>query len=104
MENVTWPCPLTVAQRWLVMAAGLIPYQGTFLVHYLSALVSPTLPLALLRWGALAVCAVNLGVYARRHGRAHLRAYHHLPIERERPKFSGSKANAGKQRGQPTIS
>lgn len=67
MENVAWPCPLTLGQKWFMAKAGETPYQGDFLVHYLRSVVSPSLPLFLLGWGAVAVLVVNLGIYARRH-------------------------------------
>lgn len=66
MENVSWPCPLTIMENWAQAKAGLTPYQGPFLVHYISTFVSPNFPLVLLRVGAVAVCLVNLGIYAWR--------------------------------------
>jgi hypothetical protein len=77
MENVSWPCPLTVAQKWFLMKAGQVPYQGDFLLHYLQTVVAPGFPLELLRWGAIGVFLVNLAVYARRYARTHRHAYHH---------------------------
>ncbi len=77
MENVSWPCPLTVAQKWCLMKAGAVPYQGDFILHYLRAVVAPDFPLALLRWGAIGVFLVNMAVYARRYARTHRHAYHH---------------------------
>jgi hypothetical protein len=77
MENVSWPCPLTVAQKWCLTQAGQVPYQGDFILHYLQTVVAPSFPLALLRWGAIGIFLVNLAVYARRYARTHRHAYHH---------------------------
>lgn len=70
MENVSWSCPLTLAQKWFMAEAGTTPYQGEFIIHYLRVLVAPNFPLALLRWGAIGVLVVNLGIYARRYARS----------------------------------
>jgi hypothetical protein len=69
IENVSWPCPLTLAEKWFEARAGMDPYHGSFLVHYLGAFVYPHFPLELLRFGAISVCLVNLGIYARRNVR-----------------------------------
>lgn len=70
MENVAWPCPLTVMEKWLLAKAGVVPYQGGFLIHYLQAIVSPQIPIVILRLGAILVCLVNLWIYAHRYSRA----------------------------------
>ena len=81
MENVALACPLTIAQKWCVAKAGGVPYQGGFVLHYLQAVVAPSFPLELLRWGAIGVLLVNLAVYGRRYARryaeSHRQAYHH---------------------------
>lgn len=69
IENVSWPCPLTLAEKWFEARAGMDPYPGSFLVHYLGSSVYPHFPLGLLRFGAVGVCLVNLGIYARRNVR-----------------------------------
>ncbi len=67
IETLPWPpCPLTVAEQWLEGRAGIRPYHDPFLVHYLDMLVYPNISQTLLMWCAVAVCAFNLGVYARR--------------------------------------
>jgi len=48
VEILSWPCPLTPAENWLRTRAGLGPYQGGFLLHYLDALVYPDVPPGLL--------------------------------------------------------
>lgn len=78
MENVSWPCPLTIAQKWFLLKAGTVPYQGDFIVHYLQTVVAPSFPLILLQWGAIGVFLVNMAIYARRYyARARRHAFHH---------------------------
>jgi hypothetical protein len=70
IETLPWPpCPLTLLEAWLEGRAGVSVYQGSFLVHYLEAIVYPDIPLSLLIAGAVAVCLLNLGVYAFRYRR-----------------------------------
>jgi hypothetical protein len=40
-ELLPWPCPLTVLENWLETKAGIEPYQGGFLLHYLDRIVYP---------------------------------------------------------------
>jgi Protein of Unknown function (DUF2784) len=64
VEVVPWPpCPLTVLEQMLESRAGIAAYHGSFLVHYLEALVYPSVPLALLVTVAVAFCAANLAYY-----------------------------------------
>jgi hypothetical protein len=49
--------------------AGIAPYQGGFLLHYLDALVYPNIPPGQLTGLGVAVCVVNLGIYAMRFHR-----------------------------------
>ena len=65
-----WPCPLTLAENFFEARAGIAPYQGPFLLHYLDAIVYPNLSPALLTVSGVAVCAANLLVYAWRLARA----------------------------------
>ena len=69
-ETTSAPCPLTTAENWCEARAGVAPYHGPFLLHYLDATVYPNVPAALLVAVAVAVCAVNLLIYARRAARA----------------------------------
>jgi hypothetical protein len=39
IEILPWNCPLTWTENWLEAGAGVTPYQGGFLLHYLDALV-----------------------------------------------------------------
>jgi hypothetical protein len=69
IEVGPWTCPITLAEQWLEGKAGMTPYTGSFLVHYLEALVYPNVPQSVLVWGAAAVAAFNLGIYGRRFWR-----------------------------------
>jgi uncharacterized protein DUF2784 len=72
IEILPWTCPLTWAENWLETRAGIAPYQGGFLLHYLDALVYPHIPPGLLVGCGVAVCAINLGIYAVRFQRRRL--------------------------------
>lgn len=65
-EVLPWPCPLTILETWLEAQAGIQPYQGGFLLHYLDMLVYPNIPGAVLMIAGIAVCVLNLAVYAQR--------------------------------------
>ena len=66
IEIFPWTCPLTYAENWLEQHAGMAPYQGGFLLHYLDALVYPDVPPLLLTVAAVVVVAVNAAIYWRR--------------------------------------
>ncbi len=67
IEALPWPpCPLTLLETWLESRAGITPYHGPFLVHYLDAIVYPDVPASWLIAGAVVVCGFNLAVYAFR--------------------------------------
>jgi hypothetical protein len=57
------PCPLTLFENWLEARAGIEPYQGGFLLHYLDRLVYPDVSVVLLVTVGVLVCAVNLAIY-----------------------------------------
>jgi hypothetical protein len=65
IEIAPWPCPLTLLEQSLETRAGVEPYRGPFLVHYLDALVYPDVPEWLLIVCAVAVCAVNLYLHLK---------------------------------------
>ena len=65
-EVLYWPCPLTFAENALEQRAGIQPYQGGFLLHYLDKLIYPDISPSVLTIAALIVCALNLGFYAWR--------------------------------------
>lgn len=55
-----WPCPLTLAENLFEARAGLVPYQGPFMLHYLDAIVYPNLPSAPVIASGVLVCLINL--------------------------------------------
>lgn len=61
-----WPCPLTLAENFFEARAGLAPYRGPFVVHYLDAIVYPNLPSALVAASGALVCFFNLSIYGFR--------------------------------------
>ena len=61
-----WPCPLTLAENLFEARAGLVPYQGPFMLHYLDAIVYPNLPSALVIASGVLVCLINLLIYGFR--------------------------------------
>jgi hypothetical protein len=63
VEVLLWPCPLTQLENWLELRAGVQPYQGGFLLHYLDATVYPNISPTLLTVAGVAICVVNLGIY-----------------------------------------
>ena len=79
IEVAPWPCPLTLAEQCLEQKAGMAPYAGSFVVHYLEALIYPDVSQVLLVWCAAAVAAFNVGVYARRFRR--WRAAHQIEAD-----------------------
>ncbi|HTU33333.1 MAG TPA: DUF2784 domain-containing protein [Candidatus Acidoferrum sp.] len=67
IELTPWPpCPLTVAENWLEMRAGLVPASGPFLLHLLDAIVYPNLPEWAVVGAAVAICLAILAIYLRR--------------------------------------
>ncbi len=66
IEILPWTCPLTFAENWLEVRAGVAPYSGGFMLHYLDALVYPNVPPLLLTVAAVIVVAFNFVTYGRR--------------------------------------
>jgi uncharacterized protein DUF2784 len=64
-ELLPWPCPLTLLENWLEQSAGVEPYHGEFLLHYLDKFVYPDVPAGVLIVAAVIVCLLNLVFYAR---------------------------------------
>jgi Protein of Unknown function (DUF2784) len=63
IELFPWSCPLTLLENWLEARAGIAPYQGGFLLHYLDALVYPNISEFTLTIAGVVVCALNLALY-----------------------------------------
>ena len=59
-ELLPWPCPLTLLENYLEARAGIEPYQGRFLLHYLDRLVYPNVSATALTVAGVIVCAFNL--------------------------------------------
>src|SRR6266436_6690986 len=59
-EVLPWPCPLTLLENWLAGRAGVEPYQGGFLLHYLDKLVYPNISVNALTTAVVIVCVSNL--------------------------------------------
>jgi uncharacterized protein DUF2784 len=64
-ELLPWPCPLTLLENWFKAMAGVEPYRGGFLLHYLDRLVYPDISATVLTVAGVLVCVVNLAFYAR---------------------------------------
>jgi hypothetical protein len=65
IELLPWPCPLTFLENWLEGKAGVQPYQGGFLLHYLDKLVYPDISATALTAAGVLVCGMNLVFYGR---------------------------------------
>jgi len=65
IELFLWPCPLTLLEQWFERNAGIEPYQGGFLLHYLDKLVYPDISAQTLTIAGLLVCVLNLSLYGR---------------------------------------
>jgi hypothetical protein len=72
-ELLPWPCPLTVLENWLEGKAGVEPYQGGFLLHYLDKLVYPDISATVLTVAGVIICTLNLAFYGRQIWIARLR-------------------------------
>lgn len=59
-------CPLTLLEQHFEAQAGMATYQGSFLMHYLDAIVYPNLPYWVVGGVGVFICAINLAIYARR--------------------------------------
>lgn len=62
-ELLPWPCPLTLLENWLETKAGIEPYQGGFLLHYLDRIVYPDISAMVLTVAGVIVCILNLALY-----------------------------------------
>jgi hypothetical protein len=72
-ELLPWPCPLTLLENWLEARAGVEPYQGGFLLHYLDKLVYPDISATVLTVAGVIICILNLAFYGRQIWIARLR-------------------------------
>lgn len=66
VEVGPWPCPLTLLESHFESRAGLQTLQGSYLLHCLDSTIYPNAPYWVIATSGVAVCAVNLGIYAWR--------------------------------------
>lgn len=66
VEAGPWSCPLTLAEQYFEVRAGMGAYQGSFLLHTLDAVVYPSVSPRLVTVLGVAVCSINLGIYVLR--------------------------------------
>ena len=59
-------CPFTLAEQYFEARAGMQPYEGSFLMHYLDKLIYPNLPWWVVATVGAGICIVNLAIYGRR--------------------------------------
>lgn len=69
VEAAPVPCPLTMAEQYFETRAGWDVYQGSFMLHYIDKIVYPDMPWWMIGTAGVAVCVVNLGIYAWRFRR-----------------------------------
>ena len=60
-----WSCPLTLLKNWFQGKAGVGPYHGGFLIHYLDRRMYPNISATILTAASILVCPLNLAVYGR---------------------------------------
>ncbi|HUN86563.1 MAG TPA: DUF2784 family protein [Terracidiphilus sp.] len=71
VEVGPWPCPLTLAEEYFEARAGAAAVNGSALLRCLDdILYCPAVPTWLVVTVAVAICILNLAIYARRLGRA----------------------------------
>ena len=70
-----WTCPLTFAEIYFERRAGLVPYEKSFLEHYVELLVYPDVNQTLLMVCAVAACVLILGVHVYRLSRRDSRGW-----------------------------
>jgi hypothetical protein len=80
VEISPWPCPLTLAEQFFEFKVGIEPYHGSFLLHYLDAVVYPNISASILVTIGIIVCVLNLAIYAHRLWRLNLSKAHHNVI------------------------
>lgn len=65
LTELIWPCPSTILENWFEAKAGVQPYQGGFLLHYLDKFVYPDISATVLTAAGVLVCVLNLALYGR---------------------------------------
>ena len=64
VQMFPWMCPLTYLEKWLESRGGIQPYQGGFLLHYLTRLIYPESAMRFVPLIGVLACAANLAFYA----------------------------------------
>lgn len=64
-ELLLLPCPLTLLENRFEAKAGLAPYPGGCLLHYLDKMVYPDISATALTVAGVLVCVLNLSFYGR---------------------------------------
>ena len=70
VEVGPWPCPLTIAEEYFTTRTTWAAYQGSHVLNFLDAIVYPHLPGWIVGSAGVAICVLNLGIYARRFAKA----------------------------------
>src|SRR5579862_4222745 len=63
VELLPLSCPLTLLENRFELHAGVEPYRGGFLLHYLDALVYPNISVTALTIFGVTVCVLNFVFY-----------------------------------------
>ena len=63
LQSFGWICPSTHLETWLRSTGGAMSYEGTFIRHYLEAIVYAELPPNAIFFGTLVVLAITLWIY-----------------------------------------
>jgi hypothetical protein len=78
VEVGPWPCPLTMLEDFLDARAGAQAVGGSFILHWVQALIYPNAPYWLVSTFGVTACSIILAIYAwrawvwwaKRHSRA----------------------------------
>jgi Protein of Unknown function (DUF2784) len=66
IQLLPWTCSLTYLEDWFENRAGIRPYEGGFLLHYLDKLIYPDVSIMVLVVIGTLICAGNLFYYGQR--------------------------------------
>ncbi len=70
LQAFGWICPSTHLEVWLRQTAGGMPYEGTFIRHYIESIVYAPLSPNVVFVGTLVIVGVTLWAYFGRRNRA----------------------------------
>ena len=66
VEVGPWPCPLTMLEDFLEARGGERVVEGSFILHWVRALIYPNAPYWLVTTAGVTACSIILAVYAWR--------------------------------------